>query len=171
MPDAASLDRIAREVDDAEGVVFVPALQGLGTPYLDDAARGLLGGLTRGSRAAHVVRAAVDGLAQRCVDLCEANGLGAVPLRVDGGLARSELLLQTLADLGGRAIHRARDFDTTALGAAQLAGLAAGVFASLADCRARLAAPLGFEPALDEAVRAERRGRWAEAIARTRGLR
>jgi glycerol kinase len=163
-----ALDRVAREVDDAEGVVFVPALQGLGTPYLDDAARGLLGGLTRGSRAAHVVRAAVDGLAQRCVDLCEAAGLGAVPLRVDGGLARSDLLLQTLADLGGRAIHRAREFDTTALGAAQLAGLAAGIFASLADCRARLPEPLGFEPALDDAVRAERRSRWAEAIARVR---
>jgi len=170
LPDAASLDRIAREVDDAEGVVFVPALQGLGTPYLDDAARGLIGGLTRGSRAGHLVRAAVEGMAQRCVDLCEASGLGAVPLRVDGGLARSELLLQTLADLGGRPIHRARDFDTTALGAAQLAGLATGVFASLAACRTRLAAPLGFEPALDQALRAERRGRWAEAIARTRGF-
>jgi glycerol kinase len=168
LPDAASLDAIARQVEDAEGVIFVPALQGLGTPYLDDGARGLLGGLTRGSRAAHVVRAAVDGLAQRCVDLCEASGLGAVPLRVDGGLARSDLLLQTLADLGGRAIHRARDFDTTALGAAQLAGLAAGVFTSLADCRDRLAAPLGFEPVLDEEVRAERRGRWAEAIGRAR---
>jgi glycerol kinase len=168
LPDATSLDRVAREVDGAEGVIFVPALQGLGTPYLDDAARGLLGGLTRGSRAAHVVRAAVDGLAHRCVDLCEAAGLGAVPLRVDGGLARSELLLQTLADLGGRAVHRARDLDTTVLGAAQLAGLAVGAFASLADCRARLAAPLGFEPALDEAVRAERRGHWAHAIARVR---
>jgi glycerol kinase len=168
LPDAVSLDRVAREVDDAEGVVFVPALQGLGTPYLDDAARGLLGGLTRGSRAAHVVRAAVEGVAQRCVDLCEANGLGAVPLRVDGGLARSDLLLQTLADLGGRAIHRAREFDTTAIGAAQLAGLAAGSLTSLADCRARIAPPLGFEPALDDAVRADRRGRWAEAIARVR---
>jgi glycerol kinase len=169
LPDAASLDRVARDVDDAEGVVFVPALQGLGTPYLDDEARGLIGGLTRGSEWAHIARAAVDGLAQRCVDLCEASGLGAVPLRVDGGLARSELLLQTLADLGGRAIQRARDFDTTALGAAQLAGLATGVFASLADCRASLAAPLAFEPALDEAVREARRSRWAKAIARTRG--
>jgi glycerol kinase len=168
LPDATSLDRVAREVDGAEGVIFVPALQGLGTPYLDDAARGLLGGLTRGSRAAHVVRATVDGLAHRCVDLCQAAGLGAVPLRVDGGLARSELLLQTIADLGGRGVHRARDLDTTVLGAAQLAGLAVGAFTSLADCRARLAAPLGFEPALDEVVRAERRGRWAEAIARVR---
>jgi glycerol kinase len=115
-----------------------------------------------------VVRAAVDGLAQRCVDLCESAGLGTGPLRVDGGLARSDLLLQTLADLAGRAIHRAREPDTTALGAAQLAGLAAGVFASLADCRASLAAPLRIEPALDDAVRADRRARWAAAIARTR---
>ena len=170
LPEVDSLDRVAREVADAEGVVFVPALQGLGTPYLDDAARGFLGGLTRGSKAAHVVRAAVDGLAQRCVDLCEAAGLGAVPLRVDGGLARSDLLLQTLADLGGRAIHRARELDTTALGAAQLAGLAAGIFASLADCRARIPEPLGFEPALDEAMRIERRRRWEEVIARVRGV-
>jgi glycerol kinase len=168
LSDVASLDPVAREVDDADGVVFVPALQGLGTPFLDDEARGLLGGLTRGSKVAHVVRATVDGLAHRCVDLCEAAGLGAGPLRVDGGLARSELLLQTLADLGGRAVHRARDLDTTVLGAAQLAGLGAGVFTSLADCRARLAAPLGFESGLDDAARADRRGRWAEAIARVR---
>ena len=168
LPGVESLDRVAREVKDAEGVVFVPALQGLGTPYLDDAARGLIGGLTRGSKAAHVVRAAVEGLAQRCVDLCESAGLGAVPLRVDGGLARSELLLRELADLGGRAIHRARELDTTALGAAQLAGLAVGVFTSLADCRARLAPPLCFEPEVGEAVRALRRGRWEQAIARVR---
>jgi len=168
LPDAASLDRVAREVEGADGVVFVPALQGLGTPHLDDAARGLLGGLTRGSRAAHVVRAAVDGLAQRCVDLCEAAGLGAAPLRVDGGLTRSDLLLQTLADFGGRRVDRAREFETTALGAAQLAGLAVGAFASPDECRATLAAPLRFEPGLDDAPRAHRRSRWAEAIARAR---
>jgi glycerol kinase len=168
LPDSASLDRVAQEVDDADGVVFVPALQGLGTPYLDDGARGLLGGLTRGSRAAHVVRAVVDGLAQRCVDLFEAAGLGAGPLRVDGGLSRSGLLLQTLADLAGREIHRARELETTALGAVQLAGLAVGAFNSLADCRASLAAPAIIEPALDDAVRVVRRGRWAEAIARVR---
>jgi len=170
LPDVDSLDRVAREVEDAEGVVFVPALQGLGTPYLDDGARGLLGGLTRGSKAAHLVRAAVDGLAQRCVDLCEAAGLGPVPLRVDGGLAQSDLLLQTLADLGGRVIQRAGEFETTAIGAAQLAGLAAGTFTSLADCRARIAPPVSFEPALDDAVRAEHRRRWAAAIARVRSV-
>jgi glycerol kinase len=171
LPDAASLDRVAREVENSEGVVFVPALQGLGTPFLDDEARGLLGGLTRGSTAAHVVRAALEGVAQRCVDLCEAAGLGAAALRVDGGLARSELLLQTLADLGGRAIHRAREFDTTGIGAAQLAGLAVGALSGLEDCRARTAPPLAFEPAIDDAGRAERRGRWAEAIGRVRTAR
>jgi glycerol kinase len=170
LPEADALDRVAREVEDADGVVFVPALQGLGTPYLDDTARGLLGGLTRGSTAAHVVRAAIDGLAQRCVDLFEANRLGAAPLRVDGGLGRSDLLLQTIADLGGRPIHRARELDTTALGAAQLAGLAAGIFGSLEDCRASLAAPVGFEPVLGEAIRAERRRRWAEAVGRARTI-
>jgi glycerol kinase len=87
---------------------------------------------------------------------------------VDGGLARSELLLQTLADLGGRVIHRASEFDTTGVGAAQLAGLAVGALTSLEDCRARIAPPLAFEPAIDDAGRADRRGRWAEAIARVR---
>jgi glycerol kinase len=164
----ASLDSVAGEVEDADGVVFVPSLQGLGTPFLDDEARGLLGGLTRGTQVAHVVRATVDGLAHRCVDLCEAAGLGAEPLRVDGGLARSELLLQTLADLGGRAVHRARDLDTTVLGAAQLAGLATGAFRSLADCRAGVPAPLVFEPAQGGAERADRRRRWGDAIARVR---
>jgi glycerol kinase len=168
LPDVASLDRVAREVESAEGVVFVPALQGLGTPYLDDGARGLLGGLTRGSRAAHVVRAAVDGLTQRCIDLCESAGLGAEPLRVDGGLAQSDLLLQTLADFGGRSVHRAREFETTALGAAQLAGLAVGAFASLAQCRETIPAPLRFDPGLDEGGRSRRRRRWAEAVARAR---
>jgi glycerol kinase len=171
LPEAAWLDRVAREVESTEGVVFVPALQGLGTPYLDDEARGLLGGLTRGSKRAHVVRAAVEGVAHRCVDLCQAAGLGSVPLRVDGGLARSELLLQTLADLGGRTIHRAREFDTTGIGAAQLAGLAVGALTSLEDCRARSAPPLVLEPALDDAMRADRRGRWAEAIGRVRTAR
>jgi glycerol kinase len=168
LPDVASLDRVAREVESAEGVVFVPALQGLGTPYLDDGARGLLGGITRGSRAAHVVRAAVDGLTQRCIDLCESAGLGAEPLRVDGGLAQSDLLLQTLADFGGRSVHRAREFETTALGAAQLAGLAVGAFASLAQCRETIPAPLRFDPGLDEGGRSRRRRRWAEAVARAR---
>ena len=76
-----------------------------------------------------------------------------------------------LADLGGRSVHRARDLDTTVLGAAQLAGLATGVFTSLSDCRVRIAAPLAYEPGLDEGSRSQRRARWAEAIDRTRSTR
>ena len=158
LPEAAALDRVAGQVASAEGVAFVPALQGLGTPHFDDGARGLLGGLTRGSTAAHVVRAVLEGLAQRCVDLCDALELAREqPLRVDGGLARSDLLLQRLADLSGRPVLRAAETETTALGAAFLAGLGAGVYDDASQlCRAR-------RPA--QALRARRRAGSSRAAA------
>lgn len=163
---AGQLDAVAGCVPDAGGVVFVPALQGLGTPWLDDAARGFAVGLTRGSTAAHLVRAAVEGVAQRCADLCEALRLDARPLRVDGGLARSRLLLQQIADASGRTLLRAAETETTALGAALLAGLATGVFASPAACAALTAPGERFEPALDAAGREARRARFRAAVER-----
>lgn len=165
--DAKDLDAVAGSVEDAAGVVFVPALQGLGTPWLDDSARGLVGGLTRGATAAHLVRAAVEGVAHRCADLCEALGLAAGPLRSDGGLARSDLLLQRIADLCGLSVLRARETETTALGAAFLAGLAVGVFAGPAACVAGLAPAARFEPALDAGRRADERACFRAAVLRT----
>ena len=92
--DAAELSRLAASAASSGGVAFVPALQGLGTPFMDDAARGALLGLTRGSGRAELARAALEGVAQRCTDVCEAFPLGDGPLRVDGGLAQSDFLLR-----------------------------------------------------------------------------
>jgi glycerol kinase len=163
---ASDLDAVAGSVPDAGGVVFVPALQGLGTPWLDDAARGLVVGLTRGSTAAHAVRAAVEGVAQRCADLCEALGLRDGALRCDGGLARSDLLLGRVAELCNLTVLRAAETETTALGAAFLAGLATGVFADPAACAARARPAARFEPALDAGPRAEQRARFRAAAER-----
>ncbi len=167
-PDGAGVDRLAREVESSGGVQFVPALQGLGTPYGDDEARGLFSGLTRGTGRAHLARAVLDGVAQRCVDLTDALEPAGAELHADGGLARSGALLQTLADLYGRDVLRAAETETTALGAAQLAGLAVGVFESPAACRKSLAAPERFRPALPEAERREARARWARLLERAR---
>ena len=127
---ARDLDAVAARAPDADGVVCVPALQGLGTPHLDDGASAILLGLTRGSRAEHVVRAVLEGIAQRCADVCEAMALPPGPLRVDGGLARSDAFLAALANALGREIRRAAETETTALGAAYLAGLATGIWRS-----------------------------------------
>ena len=168
LPEAAALDAVAGRVATAEGVSFVPALQGLGTPFVEAGVRALLGGLTRGTGRAHIARAAIEGIAHRCVDVCEALGLDARPLRVDGGLARSDLLMQTLANLGERPLLRAAETETTALGAAWLAGLATGVFARPADCRGLALPPAHFEPSGDAGRRDEARERWRAALERAR---
>ncbi len=162
---AADLDSVARTVASAEGVGFVPALQGLGTPFLEPGARGLWSGLSRATRPAHLVRSVLDGIAQRSADLCEALPLGDAPLRVDGGLARSQVLLQALADASGRVLHRAAELETTALGAAWLAGLASGVWSDATAAAATAAAPIRIEPGIDAAERAERRARWRRELA------
>jgi glycerol kinase len=168
LSEPSDLDRLASQADATEGVAFVPALQGLGSPFFDGDARGLLGGLTRGTTAAHVARAVVEGIAHRCVDVFEAVELGNQPLRVDGGLARSGLLLQCLADLGGRPLARAAETETTALGAAHLAGLAVKAFASPRACLERTPAPTCFEPRIDAEERLRRRDCWRRVLARSR---
>ena len=132
------------------------------------AARGFVGGLTRGSTRAHLARGLVEGLAQRCTDLCDALPLKAGPLPVDGGLSRSDLLLQSLADLSGRCIERAAESETTALGAAWLAGLAAGCLERPQACQALRAAPRRFEPRLAADRRWAARERWGRLLERAR---
>jgi glycerol kinase len=165
-PDA--LDAVAGSTATTDGVVFVPALQGLGTPFLDERARGAWLGLTRGSCAPHLVRAALEGIAQRCADLCEALPLRPGPLPVDGGLARSDLLLARLADLSGRELDRAAETETTALGAAYLAGLAVGVWPDPASARATAAPPARFAPRIGDGERAPQRASWQRAPERVR---
>lgn len=167
--DAAEVDQLAREAGSSDGVVFVPALQGLGTPFLDDAARGLIGGLTRGSGRTQLARATFEGIAHRCADLVEALDAGREPLRVDGGLARSDLQVQLIADCAGVDVLRAAEAETTAFGAAQLAGLAVGAWGSPAECRAALPAARRFGPRLPADERGRARHAWSRAVERARG--
>ena len=165
---AGDLDAVAARAPTPEGVVCVPALQGLGTPWLDSGARGILLGLTRGSRAEHVVRAMLEGIAQRCADVCEALALPPGPLRVDGGLARSDAFVAALADALGREVWRAAEIETTALGAAYLAGLAVGVWRSAEAAVATAAAPARIAPRIGDEQRLERRASWQRAVERAR---
>lgn len=168
---AESLDAVVARAPASDGVVFVPALQGLGTPHMDAAARGALFGVTRGTTAAHVVRAVVEGVAERCADVCDAVALGDGPLRVDGGLARSAAFVQALADATGRVVLRADETETTGLGAALLAGLATGFWRDPAEAVATRAAPAAIEPQRDSNARAASRAEWARAVVRVRSER
>jgi glycerol kinase len=161
---AAEADAVARSVPSAEGVRFVPALQGLGSPFLSAEARGLWSGLGRATRPAHLVRAVLDGIAQRCADLCDALPLRDEPLRVDGGLARSDVLLHAIADATGRSLLRANELETTALGAAWLAGLATGVWSDPAAVADTAAPATRVDPGVDGATRAERRASWRREL-------
>jgi glycerol kinase len=164
--DAAELSKLAASATSSAGVAFVPALQGLGTPFMDDGARGALLGLTRGSGRAELARAAFEGIAQRCTDVCEAFPVATGPVRVDGGLAQSDFLVQSLADFSGREVLRAREVEATALGAALLAGLATGVFANSAACQSSLPASERFTSRSDRASRESARERWRDTLAR-----
>lgn len=163
---AEHLDELAGQVEDSQGMMFVPALQGLGSPFLDPGAKGLLLGLTRGSGPGHIARAVLEGVSHRCVDLFECLPLTDDPLRVDGGLARSDLLMASLADLSGKSLERAAESETTALGAAYLAGIATGVWTDGPDALSTTQAPTRFEPALDPGARDRVRTRWREALSR-----
>ncbi|MCB1910543.1 MAG: glycerol kinase GlpK [Rhodocyclaceae bacterium] len=170
---AAEVEELAASVPDNGQVVMVPAFTGLGAPHWDPHARGTLMGMTRGTTAAHIARAALESVALQTVDLVEAmvadSGQPLTELRVDGGMTRNDLLMQMQADLLGVPVVRPRQTETTALGAAFFAGLAAGVWADEAELARHWEAERVFEPVMS----ADRRGamlrRWHEAVARTRG--
>ena len=165
---AADIEALAAGVPDAGGVVFVPAFAGLGAPHWNPAARGALLGLTRGTTAAHIARAALEAIAFQSVELVEAMsadcGQPLAELRVDGGAAANGLLLQFQADLLGVPVLRPRILETTALGAAYLAGLAAGVWASRAEIAAHWARERTFDPRLPRAAAAARMAEWRRAV-------
>lgn len=179
IPDAKSSDAIAASVDSSDGVVYVPALIGMGTPQWDYGARGTLLGLTRGSTKAHVVRAVLEGIAHRGADLLEASeadtGLRAERLRIDGGMSRNGVFVQALADSIGRPVEVCRDTEATTLGAAFLAGVAAGVWRDLPEATS-LVQPLRTVQPRDDTTRkavtsdaASPRAQWHEAVRRARG--
>jgi glycerol kinase len=213
---SAEVEALARSVSSSEGVVFVPALSGLGAPHWDADARGLITGLTRGSNKAHIARATLEAIAFQVADLVSAMredlaldrranggnvapraGVAAAPLppsgrvrpaaevagvagriseshpsvgriRVDGGAAQNNLLMQFQSDISNLCIERPLDLESTARGAAMLAGVGAGIFASVSQAAQMVEHPERFEAQMKEPERREHLRRWQEAVRRTR---
>jgi len=170
---AAESEAVAQSVPDSGGVYLVPAFAGLGAPYWDAAARGVLVGLTRGTARAHLVRAALEAIAYQVADVVQAMvadaGLELSELRADGGAAGNDFLMQTQADLLGRVVVRPRALESTALGAAFLAGLGVGIWPDQEALAALWAEERRFGPALAAAERERRRAGWRRAVERARG--
>jgi glycerol kinase len=170
---ASEVEALAAKVDSAGDVVFVPALAGLGAPHWDPHARGLITGITRDTTAAHLARATLEGIAFQIADLVEAMerdaGAPLGRLRVDGGAAANALLMQFQADVLGAPIDRPRSVETTALGAAYLAGLAVGVFADLDAVKRAHRVARAFAPEMEPAERKRRLAGWQDAVRRSRG--
>ena len=169
---SAEVEALAASVPDTGGVVFVPAFVGLGAPHWDPHASGLLIGLRRDTSPGHIARAALESIAFQVADVLEAVQSETTPLaalRVDGGAAVNNLLMQFQADLLGVPVVRPQVTETTAMGAAYLAGLATGFWANPQELRVRRLGDLRFEPKMDENERTERRGRWQQAIERAKG--
>jgi len=168
----AEAEPLASSVADTDGVVFVPALTGLGSPYWDPYARGTITGLTRGTTRAHLVRAAIEAMAHQSQDVIEAmaDASGAAPseLRVDGGAVRMDLLCQLQADLSGIPVLRPVVRETTAMGAAFLAGLAEGVWDSFGALESSWGLDRRFEPRMTGAERGAARSQWRDAVTRAR---
>ncbi|MGD8625347.1 MAG: FGGY-family carbohydrate kinase, partial [Anaerolineae bacterium] len=169
---AAESEELARQVPDTEGVYFVPAFVGLGAPHWDAYARGTIVGLTRGSDRRHLARAALESLCYQSRDVLEAmaadSGIGLQALRADGGAAANDLLMQFQADILGVPVQRPAVVETTALGAAYLAGLAVGYWSSAEEVAAQWQVDAEFSPAMGEGRREALYGGWQRAVARAK---
>jgi glycerol kinase len=166
--DAQETDAIARQVDSTEGVYLVPALTGLGSPYWDPDARGLISGITRGTTRAHLVRAALEAIAFQVADVIDAVPRALDVMRADGGASANAFLMQFQADVLDRPVEVAREQESTALGAAMLAGLAVGSFRDVAALEALRRPGLRFEPGKGRAGAARSRAGWSTEIRRAR---
>ena len=170
---APEVEALAASVPDSAGVYFVPAFAGLGAPHWDAYARGSIFGLTRGANAAHLARAALESIAFQSADVLDAMqkdaGITLSELRVDGGATANNLLMQFQADILGVPVVRPQVLETTALGAAYLAGLAVGYWKSTDDIAANWRVDRRFEPRMAAARVAELRGGWQKAVERAKG--
>ncbi|MDX1377097.1 MAG: glycerol kinase GlpK, partial [Burkholderiales bacterium] len=166
------IEALANSVLDAGGVYVVPAFTGLGAPYWDASARGAILGLTRGSSRAHIARAALESIAYQSADVLDAmqkdSGKTLTELRVDGGATANDLLMQFQADLLGVPVVRPKILETTALGAAYLAGLTVSLWKSRDEIAAQWQVGRRFEPAMERGEASERLARWREAVSRSR---
>jgi glycerol kinase len=169
---AAESEALARSVPDTGGVYVVPAFTGLGAPYWDPDARGTIVGLTRGTSRAHVVRATLEAIAYQSTDLlrCFESDVGskAFQLQVDGGATSNDFLMQFQADVMGVAVRRPKVLETTALGAAYLAGLSSGFWESKKQIAKNWQEDRYFEPQISEARREELYDGWLRAVGRAR---
>jgi glycerol kinase len=170
--DAAEIGPLAATVEDSGGLVIVPAFTGLGSPYWDPYARGTVLGITRGTGRAHLARAVVESMALQTRDVVDAMtsacGAPLAELRVDGGAAAMDLLLQLQADQLGVPVARSSVGETTALGAATLAGLGAGLFDTVDDVNQRWHADARVEPAADREFVDAQYAQWRRAVDRSR---
>jgi glycerol kinase len=170
--DSGDVEALATSVPDNGGIYFVPAFAGLGSPHWDAYARGAIVGLTRGTSAGHIARAALEAIAYQTADVLTAmqsdSGIGLKELRVDGGAARNDTLMQFQADLLGVSVVRPRVTETTALGAAYLAGLAVGYWKGPEELAAQWQAERRFEPRMERARAQELMGKWWRAVERSK---
>jgi glycerol kinase len=174
---SAEVEMLAASVEDTGGVVFVPAFVGLGAPHWDPHASGLIIGLRRSTQPGHIARAALESIAFQVADVVDAmqedsaggTGTKLPALRVDGGAAVNDLMMQFQTDVLGVPVLRPRVTETTALGAAYLAGLAVGFWGGTEELREQRQSDTRFEPVLDRGEIAERRARWTEAVKRSMG--
>jgi len=172
---SSDVQSLADSVSDSGGVMFVPAFTGLGAPYWQPDARGAIVGLSRGSSVAHIARAALESIAFQSAALLQAmsrdalaaGGQPVAELRVDGGACVNNLLMQFQADLLGIPVVRPQVIETTALGAAYLAGLSCGLYASRAALAAHWQAERTFHPQMPRDQAAERMARWEHAVRQT----
>ena len=168
---SSDIEKLAKSVPDNGGVYFVPALTGLGAPYWDQYAKGSLYGISRGTTAGHIARAALEGIAFQTMDIVKAMekdaGCALKELKVDGGASRNNLLMQFQADVLGTSVIRPKVTETTALGAAYLAGLAVGYWDSIDHIKSQWGVEKEFMPQADEETVSALREGWADAIRRT----
>ena len=173
IPSAQDVEGLAGQVSDTGDVYLVPAFAGLGTPHWDGFARAALVGMTRGTSGAHIARAALESIALQSADVFGAmardSGIALRELRVDGGASRNNLLMQMQADFLGVPVVRPQVTETTALGAAYLAGLATGFWAGVDELAAQWARDRQFEPALSADARQAKLARWHQAVQRAKG--
>ncbi|MEZ6123502.1 MAG: glycerol kinase GlpK [Planctomycetaceae bacterium] len=169
---AADVEKLAQQVDDNGGVYLVPAFAGLGAPHWDPYARGIVAGLSRGSTGAHLARATLESIAYQVADVLDAmradSGLKIRSLRVDGGAAANNLLMQFQADMLGVPVVRPKVFETTALGAAYLAGLAVGFWKSQDQISSQWQVDREFQPEMKKTQVEELRAGWRKALERSR---
>ncbi len=171
--DAADSEYFARKAGDNNGVYVVPAFTGLGAPYWDMYARGTIFGLTRGANRNHIIRAALEAIAYQTMDVVAAmkqdTGLSIKSLKVDGGASRNGFLMQFQADVLDAAVQRARVMETTALGAAYLAGLQVGVWSSLEQIRESWGMEKEYTPAMEQTAKQKYIQKWHKAVSMCAG--